>query len=336
MKQVWYAIGFVAMILIWPGDPIHAQETDAEGSGASVPVPPEAETHEPDSHPSDPTRLPDPLTDEQVALIVEDEVDATFLRWRSLSTSATIDLTTGQIRRNMSFNAHVVLTNDTRVTHVGSQMVFTEALDQDGEQVMPTRMDIAEKFGSVGELPHTNWSLPQRDSNQPSPYRQVSGRIQNHPDEPKMLRKLRGFVPIRIAAQTVVIDKPLAKGAAFEPLVPGLSFKVHEISESGSYHQPMIHFTRPGLDPNRGVPADREPAIARIEVLDAVGKPIAVQYNNQGTTRVQHGGQRMYVFYQQPRTRKTPGRTPTTLRFHVALRLVEAPVWFAFEDVPLP
>jgi hypothetical protein len=311
------------------------QLAESEGSATSVAVesvdPAEAEASN-DGHP----KLPDPLTDEEVALVVEDEVDAVLLRWQSLSTHATIDLNTGQVRRNMNFNTHVILTNDTKVTHIGSQLYFTEAIDQDGEQILPTRMDIVETFGNVGELPRTSYYPPQRDSNHPSPYRQVSGAIQNYSDEPESFRKLRGFVPIRIAAQTVVIDKPLDKGDDFAELAPGLTYKVHEISTSGSYHQPMVHFARPGADPNQGVRADQEPGIAKIEVLDATGEPIPVEYNNQGTTRVEHHGQRMYVFYQQPRTRKVPGRTPTTLRFHVALRMVEAPVWFAFEDVPLP
>jgi len=334
MKQVLYVIGlFILMGCVCRA---HAQETDADGSGTLVPVPPEAEAPEPESETDDAPKLPDPLSDEEVALIVEDEVDAVLLRWQSLSTNATIDLNTGQVRRNMSFNANLVLTNDTRVTHVGSQMFFTEALDQDGEQILPTRMDIVEKFGNFGELPRTSYYPPQRDSNRPSPYRQVSGHLQNYQDEPEAFRKLRGFVPIRIAAQTIVIDRPLTKGDDFTELVPGLTYRVHQVNTSGSYHQPMIHFTRPGSDPNQSVRADQEPGIAQIEVLDATGKPIAVEYNNQGTTRVEHEGQRMYVFYQQPRTRKTPGRTPTTLRFHVTLRLVEAPVWFEFEDVPLP
>ncbi len=327
MKQVLIVAGLLGLMGYAGAAPAQEEPAGAATSAAAEDANSEA-VKEP--------KLPEPLTDEQVALIVEDEVDAVLLRWQSLSTNASIDLNTGQVRRNMGFNTHIVLTNDTRITHVGSQLFFTEALDQDGQQILPTRMDIVEKFGNTHSLPNTSWYPPQRDSNQPSPYRQVGGSIQNYERELEKLQKLRGFVPIRIAAQTVVIDQPLAKGTAFEELVPGLTFKVHEISESSSYHQPMVYFARPGSDPNQGIRAEDEPGIAKVEVLDATGEPIDSTYLNQGTTSIQEQGQRMYVFYQQPRIRKVPGRTPTTLRFHVALRLVEAPVWFEFEDVPLP
>ncbi len=282
---------------------------------------------------------PEPLSDEEVALIVEDELEAILLEWINLSKSANVNLVTGQISRNMSFSAYVTLPNDTRVMGVGSQIIFTSAVNGEGEEVMPNRMDIVAAFGKPGAppaLPNTTYYPPQRDSSRPSPYRQVSGNIQNMDTDAKSFKSLTGFVPIQIAAQVVAIDIPLEKTAAFTPLFGELRYHMLEINHTNSYSDITVHFTRDGQDANQSMRMDREPSVIRIEVLDTYGEVMPQSNLSTSNSSININNQRHYTLYMRPRVNKVAGQTPTTLRLHVATRMATAALPFVFEDVPLP
>ena len=295
----------------------------------------EAESTPAESDASD-GQLPEPISDEEAQLVALDEVEAALYDWQSITDTATVNLKTGAINRNLNFNTHLVLPEDTRVISVGSQIFFTSVLDENGEQMLPVRVDLVEKFGGTNSLPNTRYYALQKDGNHPSPYRQVQGHLNNIDVKTGSLKLLEGYIPIRVAAQSVTIDRPYAKTEDYAELLPGLLVLTHEIRDQNSYYDVRTYFARPDQDPNQNMEMDRDPSVSRIELLDQFGEPLPVDHESQNSTSFNHNGVQRRVYSFRSRFRKMPGQNPTTLRYHAALRLIEAPVKFSFEDVPLP